>query len=790
MADQTYTIDVNTSTGQKNVEQLQKKVDKLKGSFDGLKSALAGIAFGAAVTGALKYADAVQDLSDATGIATNTILGFNKAIMMNGGDSEQANTSLLKFTQTIGSAADGAKDAQIAFSNVGVTLQDLQTLSEEDLLKKTVAGLNKIGSTTERMTAQVALFGKNARGVNFGGEFGAQFAKGSGDAEKYASAIKAGADAQQALDLNLKNLTTALLKVIEPFTTLISTINISVSAFQSLIKALLAGVATFLLFTRGFALINAAMSGWVGMTKAATGATMAFGAAIVWLFAPLGKIVERIGRMGAATAAGVTAFGQLGLILGGVVKFFARFAGVAGIVYTIVEAVNFLTKALWDFDILDYIAKKFTDVYNAARKFFNLSVNEGEKQKKLSQEELKQLHEKEKKIREVESAWKKQAEQIRQASSAFKDQNTDIVRAIGLEKELVGKSKEYTDLMRAQEEISNRAAGEIKKLQDAKAQLSKDDSRLASVYDEQIAKIQQIAQVDGERIASQIKGLNQLQNAEQLRLYGIQRQIEVQKQLQDLSDDYAKLTMTDIEKKYFDIGRAAENSAKMAIQAEEARRGSALSTEEIQAYYTKAYEGTGELIEQQKRLYDQSRSFSTGWTQAFNEYMDNATNAANAGRDIFNSVTSNMNSAIDKFVETGKFKFSDFARSVIQDLLKIELKAQATKLIGAATGGAGIIGGIASIFGFANGGNPPINRPSIVGEEGPEIFVPKTAGTVIPNGASAGGALGGGSVQNTYVTNNISALDAKSVAQLFAENRKTLLGSVQLAQKELPYGNR
>jgi hypothetical protein len=34
---------------------------------------------------------------------------------------------------------------------------------------------------------------------------------------------------------------------------------------------------------------------------------------------------------------------------------------------------------------------------------------------------------------------------------------------------------------------------------------------------------------------------------------------------------------------------------------------------------------------------------------------------------------------------------------------------------------------------FANGGDPLVNRVSLVGEEGPELFVPKTAGTIIPN---------------------------------------------------------
>ena len=39
---------------------------------------------------------------------------------------------------------------------------------------------------------------------------------------------------------------------------------------------------------------------------------------------------------------------------------------------------------------------------------------------------------------------------------------------------------------------------------------------------------------------------------------------------------------------------------------------------------------------------------------------------------------------------------------------------------------------------FANGGRPPVGRPSIVGERGPELFVPNSAGTIIPNHAMVG----------------------------------------------------
>ena len=36
---------------------------------------------------------------------------------------------------------------------------------------------------------------------------------------------------------------------------------------------------------------------------------------------------------------------------------------------------------------------------------------------------------------------------------------------------------------------------------------------------------------------------------------------------------------------------------------------------------------------------------------------------------------------------------------------------------------------------FANGGRPPVGRAALVGERGPELFVPRTAGTIIPNHA-------------------------------------------------------
>ena len=53
---------------------------------------------------------------------------------------------------------------------------------------------------------------------------------------------------------------------------------------------------------------------------------------------------------------------------------------------------------------------------------------------------------------------------------------------------------------------------------------------------------------------------------------------------------------------------------------------------------------------------------------------------------------------------------------------------------------------------FANGGRPPVGRVSLVGERGPELFVPRTAGTIIPNNA-----IGGGNTTNNMITVNVDA---------------------------------
>ena len=212
----------------------------------------------------------------------------------------------------------------------------------------------------------------------------------------------------------------------------------------------------------------------------------------------------------------------------------------------------------------------------------------------------------------------------------------------------------------------------------------------------------------------------------------------------------------------------------------------------------KALEDRIELINREADVkVSREQDFSLGVKKAMKDFEQSMT-PLKQGEDMARSVFGNMTSALDNFVDTGKFKFSDFARQVILDLLKIQLRAAATQLFTQAMGFFGFANGGAFQNGrtmaFANGGIvggptifPMANGMGLMGEAGPEAIMPLKRGK---NGKLGVASEGGGGGGNTYVTNNISAVDAKSVAQLFADNRRTLLGNVRQAEKELPFRGR
>jgi hypothetical protein len=194
------------------------------------------------------------------------------------------------------------------------------------------------------------------------------------------------------------------------------------------------------------------------------------------------------------------------------------------------------------------------------------------------------------------------------------------------------------------------------------------------------------------------------------------------------------------------------------------------------------------------------RTFVYGWDRAFNQFAENAYNYATVAEEMFNSLTSNMNSAIDSFVENGKLSFSSFAESVIKDIIKIQLRMQASQLLsmgikfamGAFSGSAGPeplgnMGG-AGFPGRASGGSVTGNTPYMVGERGAELFVPQRSGTIIPNHQLSSIMGGGGTTFNGPYIANMQAIDTQSGIQFLAKNKMTIWSMNQSANRSIPAG--
>ncbi|MEQ9489507.1 MAG: hypothetical protein RIM72_11005 [Alphaproteobacteria bacterium] len=139
------------------------------------------------------------------------------------------------------------------------------------------------------------------------------------------------------------------------------------------------------------------------------------------------------------------------------------------------------------------------------------------------------------------------------------------------------------------------------------------------------------------------------------------------------------------------------------------------------------------------------------------------------------------------------------AVSALQDILQSVLRLNAAQAAGGSGGGGGILSGLfklgSSFFGgsslagvgptpgtlitpFAAGGDYPAGKARLVGEQGPEIDIPKTAGTIIPASVTkAIAGVGGKSGGDVYQIDARGA-DRQGLARLEAMIRE-LNGSIE-----------
>jgi hypothetical protein len=244
--------------------------------------------------------------------------------------------------------------------------------------------------------------------------------------------------------------------------------------------------------------------------------------------------------------------------------------------------------------------------------------------------------------------------------------------------------------------------------------------------------------------------------------------IELKKQLLELERGYDKLLETvdaqivkteaslqdlknqkGVTTEYQEQLKALDELKKRRGEIEEKREGAEGAINEalapksdrevLEEYLTKLQGQLNDLMNPAKQLIGLAETVGEAFSESFKGLVTGSMTAQQALANLFQRTA-------DHFI--------DMAAQMIAAQIKMKILGIGLNFLGGGLGGGasavpssaygdfsvagpGFFSG-GMIPGFANGGRPPVGRPSIVGERGPELFVPDRAGTIVPNHAMGG----------------------------------------------------
>lgn len=126
------------------------------------------------------------------------------------------------------------------------------------------------------------------------------------------------------------------------------------------------------------------------------------------------------------------------------------------------------------------------------------------------------------------------------------------------------------------------------------------------------------------------------------------------------------------------------------------------------------------------------------------EAVARAQESFRALQEVGRVVSSNLEQAFASFMDGTKFSWKNFITDLQKDLAKLAFKEGLAGLFGSGQKGnnpTGIIGSLLGMFGGfrADGGPVSSGKAYMVGERGPEMFVPRSGGSIVPSGGGRGG---------------------------------------------------
>jgi lambda family phage tail tape measure protein len=589
----------------------------------------------------------------------------------------------------------------------------------------------------------------------------------------------------------------------------------------TLAKAAASVAAAYLLFAKVIPAVAAAQNALFLALGRAGSAFKLVQNAIIGVVVGLKNFALNLAKAFGIIAGGFTSVQYLVAAFGALFKVLLRFAGIVGIVYAVAEAIDFVVQKLAGFSILDWVVGKFREL----GEWLGIVKEKQAETNKATTDAVKELDNQAKKTKEVVQATAEQIYAVEALKQAYRDTAQNQEDNLRISNQLIGASELQKNLVEnlrtSYENYLNQRKTLEKEILDATLKGTDEELAKLPLLQRALEELESRYKVNLQTVRDLTQEQERLTAARNLDVFGIQQQQKNADDLIKIQREIADLGLSEIEKKYKDIQYASEDAARAAIRAEEQRRGGIkLSQEEIDAYYRRASEGNEELKRQTRELFERSRSFSAGWNRAFNEYADNATNAARRAEDLFKKATKGMEDAIVNFAKTGKFEWKNFVNMMLEELLRANIQALIGNfgsalsggmqrgaspgggsvlgsVLGGVFGGGGNRGSVATppingggnilgdalgwlnknVFGgfFANGGMLGAGKIGIAGENGPELIAGPASVTPLA-----------GTTVNYY----IQAVDAPSFQALVARDPGFIHAVAMQGARQMPMGRR
>ena len=699
-----------------------------------------GAALSVAAYKAVAYADEIADVAAANDIAIDSIIKLTNALENSGGKGANAGKMIASFTDFVDKAAQGSFENQKIFNNLGISLKDIGNMSTQDLLLKTTDAIAGIGDSLTRSARAADAFGKSSKGVDMV-DFAKGLREGKGATLEQEQAIK---DAAQAFDL-FKGVGRDIAMLIT------ETLGPSLLKLGKYLKDLDISNLSFTIFGKfiGFGTGNDpeikinAISAEIEKLQAVKAIAMANGRTEN---IAIDRMIESLKKEQAVLLEIIES---------------RQIANEKSKDNQKIDEPKRLTtlgvdpKAKAAADKAAAEAKTYADMLR--QKGFELdkaqfATDISKEDAFLSERQKLDLEYKRKTT---------EANQERLHKDAVEENRFKLINESILNNKLFVLKQEYEEKKKTLvfKNMAEQAAHEIASAEEAAIATA----NLNASYSEGNTSIREKQDLD----KTSLIRAQEMFKLERQGIYLKAEELQQEKELLQQQWRYADAVEAIMSMKNLD------NMSRMEALAREEK----LNEKALQ-----------NILERTRMLKaEKSGSAFDGFlfrAQTFGKDMETSFEAGAKG---FDSLIGSMSKALDEFVTTGKLNFGDFAKSVIKDMLAIQFRASANNLFSMLA--KAVFSPSVSLtepFGGpkADGGPVESNNSYLVGERGPELFVPRSAGAIVPNHSMA---MMGGATNN--ITNyNIQAIDTKSFEDRILGSSKAVWAANAYGAKNLGLG--